>query len=250
MQILTLTGGTNEIVFNDAPFVLNSIDYGNPSDDPVPTRTVKLTGYILAEGETEASRASYLTEKRALLCRAVMADGGFTISRGSRMIRAKAKGIPSFSGAPEFSGSDAAMFTITAEADAHFVGTSSGITYGGQTSASATYGYVNMTNPGDVPVGCVISISYNGTSLSGASVTIDGKTVTFTSSVPNNGTVTVDTRLGKKSVYTSSGVNFALITAGSKFPIIPTGASTLSWSAPSGGITSVSVTVEPEYYER
>lgn len=248
MQILTLSDGTNVIAFNDAPFVLSGIDYGVPSDDPVPTRTVKLVGYILSEGETEEARAQYLTEKRALLCAAVMADGGFTLSRGSRMIRAKASSQPAFSSAQAFAGCDAAMFTVTAEAEAHFVPTSGQTTFGGQTSG--TSGSVAITNAGDVPVGCIINIAYSGTALAGMTLTLGGKTLTFASSVPSNSSVTVDTRLGKKTVSTPAGVNFALIGRTSDFPTVPTGESSLEWTAESTGITSVTVTVEPEYYER
>lgn len=251
-ELLTLTGGGMSISFDDAPFVLEEIDFGAapPPSDCTTKRRLKLCGYIVSEGETEEARRAYLREKRALLCKAVMADGKFTVKRGGRQLSAIADAAPEFSADAVFSGSDADRFTVKAEAERMFTEPSSSAVFGGNVESGATEGTLTLSNSGDEPCGCIIEIGYTDGALNGMTLTLGGKTLTFVSSETGTASVTVDTRRGRKAVRTANGMRFDMIESHSGMPVVPCGESSLAWSAQTAGIKSVRVTFVPEFYAR
>lgn len=262
-----LCGARGTIEFGRGGFILHMLDRGAPalSDGTAETRHVRLEGYILAEGETEAARAQFLEEARRRVVRIVSDGGGFTLSEDGRGIRLMAERAPEFACEPPFTGADASFFTIRARSaeEAPYFSSGERTAVGRGRSGRLVFplavteqtvfahlsesGEVMLDNPGDAPCGFTARVTAEGGALTSFRLSLGEAYISAAHALADGESLLIDTRAGQKDV-TAQGVSVLPETDWrSTFFSLAPGENRLRWESTGGGRAAVRVVFTPLY---
>ena len=291
MHDLTLTSvRTGETVaFDSRTFVLSELETGPAktirtvaaaasgsgeifSDAAIGSRKITVRGYILAEGETEEERFTFLREMRRLLCRVTDPAGAFRLSRDGLSVTCSADAIPLFATKPPLTGGDASGFTLTATAsDPRFTASGEGFAHDGASrrlafplsiteqeplvfavAESRSPGRFSAFNTGDIAAGAVVAVEAIGGDVGNFVIenVTTGERFAMADVIAEGERITIDTREGQKSVTSSrrgAGGTDALgrIDWTSSFFRLPPGENVFSFTAL--GSAEVTVVVYPAF---
>ena len=264
---VTISTSAAAVTFGTGGFVLHSFDPGAPAltAGVAARRTVSLSAYILAEGETESERAVFLDAARRRVCRIAADSDGFTLTADGRSIRLAADAAPAFDAKPPFNGADAAFFTLSAHSlsgGAYFAGEERAVSARGRTgkfvfplavteatvfAVLAASGELRVRNPGDAPAGFVADVTAEGGKLTSFTLSAGERALRCSHVLSDGETLTIDTRAASKDVRAGGVSVLADVDWTSDFFSLAPGESTLRWESGGGGRAAVRLRFTPVY---
>ena len=264
MSDTVLTSSRAAVVFGRGGFLLHSLDPGAPSLVGDGKRTVTLTGYILAEGNSAAARRDFLTKAKGILFRVAADTEGFTLTHEGKSIALRCTEAPCFSSDEAFAAGDAAFFTLRASGrdgicffgDPSSVvgrGVNGGVNFPHAITEESDFativqdGEMLVYNPGDCPCGFTAAVTAEGGVLDTFSLCMGEDAVTVSHPLSEGESVVIDTRPGHKAV-TADGISVLdEVDWQSVFFALAPGENRIRWSGGGSGRASVRLTFTPLY---
>lgn len=287
MDNLTIAAVGEKVSFDGTSFVLSSFQSGAAAAEhsavrvdsfgmknrgsALGVRRIKLDGYIIACGDDEDEKESFLFEARRLLSRIVNPMRSFTLSRGKYSIECTPEASCEFLSNGGFFGKAAEKFSISAICfnpcfseeitvanRASFDGSSvfplvlSGdYCFGTKRSAQKLL----ADNPGDIDAGCVIELSFeNDADRVRLELPTTGEHIEFEDAILAGDRVVIDTRRGMRGIVKHSGGKTESIIASldltSTFFALPSGEHEILIDARSGSesaYVNVKISLIPLY---
>lgn len=254
------------MVFGTGTFILHRLDAGAPAIAPeaLGERTVEIIGYIIPAGEDAAARGAAMERAKRLLCRTVGGTAGFFLRHGGKELHLISRTAPAFSPEAPFCGTDAAQFTIRARSaeDGAFSGAEVNhigraleaalcfplaITENTVFAHLAHSGTVVVENPGDLPCGFSAQITAEGGGIDSVSLTLGDAVITVYHSLPDGGSLLIDTRAGQKDVSAGGVSVMADVDWDSVFFPLAPGENRIFWQSEGFGNAVMRLSFTPRY---